>query len=270
MPKSVIKNLSIEDICIDAGTQIREKIDEEMVSEYAENMDRGDVFPPIQVVFDGVKNYLTDGFHRYHAARKNGYITIDATVTNGTVREARLASYAANGKHGLRLTNNEKRKCIFFMLDDLEYSDWLDSEIARHCNVSRAFVGRLRKERETPKPKTSAKTPVGDKPIKEEKAKDDLPPEVTPVDSRADDALKMLSEENDTLTQRLAVAAMDATDEEKSMASSLMNDYVKQICLLNIELVSVKISRDRFQAENSELKKQVASLQRHIKKLDQS
>jgi len=270
MAKSFTKTLDIDDICIDAGTQVREKIDEEIVQQYADDMDHGDVFPPIQVVFDGVKNYLTDGFHRYHAARKNGYITIEAVGVNGTVREARLASYAANGKHGLRLTHAERRKVVFAMLDDIEYSDWLDTEIARHCGVSKSFVGKLRKELEIPKAKTSAKTPVGDKPIKEEKAKDDLPPEVQPPDNLAEEAMQMLFSENEALTHRLAVAAMDATEEEKAMASTLINDYLEQIRILNIELVSVKGSRDRFQNENSELKKQIASLQRQLKKFQQS
>ena len=270
MRKSVTKILNVDEICIDAGTQIRDAIDEVVVKDYAEDMMEGDVFPCIDVVFDGVKYYLTDGFHRYHATRKNGKVSIEVNVFTGTLRDAKLASLSANGTHGLRLTHAEKRKCVVSMLDDLEYSGWTNAAIARHCNVSRSFVGKVRDELEMPKKKTSAKTPVGDKPIKEEKAKDDLPPEVAPPDNRANEALQMLSEENENLTQRLAVAAMDATEEEKALASTLMNDYVEQIRLLNIELVSVKISRDRFQAENSELKKQVASLQRHIKKSEQS
>jgi hypothetical protein len=59
---------------------------------------------------------------------------------------------------------------------------------------------------------------------------------------------------------------MDATDEEKALATTLIADYAEQIRVLNIELVSVKLSRDRFQAENSELKKQVKSLEHVIKK----
>ena len=78
--------------------------------------------------------------------------------------------------------------------------------------------------------------------------------------------MQMLAEENETLSQRLAVAAMDATDEEKALATTLITDYAEQIRVLNIELVSVKLSRDRFQAENSELKKQVSGLQRQLKK----
>lgn len=267
MAKAVTKMLNIDDICIDAGTQVREEINEEVVQDYAEKMRDGAAFPAIEVVFDGAKNYLTDGFHRYHAHRKNGKVSIEALVTTGTPREARLASYAANGKHGLSLTNKEKRKCVFAMLDDLEYSGWPDNKIAGHCNVGRSFVGKLRKELETPKAKTSAKTPVGDKPIKEEPNVKDLPPE---PDNRDQEAMQMLASENETLTQRLAVAAMDATEDEKALASSLISDYAEQIRMLNIELVSVKASRDRFQNENAELKKQVARLQRQLKTLQEA
>lgn len=258
----MLKILNINNIRIDAGTQSRESIDENVVKDYAECMADGVGFPPIEVTFDGVENYLTDGFHRYHAHRKNGKASIEAEITNGTLRDAKLASYAANGRHGLRPSNADKRKAVMAMLDDMEYSGWPNVEIAVHCAVSRVYVANLRKELETPKEKTSAKAKVGDKPLKDEISTTDLPPE----DNRAEEAMQMLAADNETLTQRLAVAAMDATEEEKGMATTLIADYAEQIRILNIELVSVKLSRDRFQAENSELKKQVKSLENVIKK----
>jgi len=268
MLKGTSKVLNIQNICIDAGTQVRSAIDEQVVMNYAESMNDGAVFPAIEVVFDGVENYLTDGFHRYHAHLKNGKASIEAFVINGTLRDAKLLSYRANTMHGLTLSAADKRKAVLAMLDDMEYCEWSNKAIARHCNVSGAWVGRLRTELENPKPKSSAKTSSGDKPIKEE-PKADLPPEKQPdepADTRENDALLMLSEENDNLTQRLAVAAMDATDEEKAMATTLIADYVEQIRLLKIDLVAVKVSRDQYQNENAELKKQVASLQRQLKK----
>lgn len=255
----MLKILNIKNIRIDAGTQSRESIDENVVKDYAECMADGVGFPPIEVTFDGVDNYLTDGFHRYHAHRKNGKDSIEAEITNGTLRDAKLASYAANGRHGLRPSNADKRKAVMAMLDDMEYSGWANVEIAVHCAVSRVYVANLRKELETPKEKTSAK--VGNKPPKDEIST--LPPE---EDNRAEEAMLMLATENETLNQRLAVAAMDATEEEKALATTLIADYAEQIRILSIELASVKMSRDRFQAENSELKKQVKSLEHIIKK----
>jgi hypothetical protein len=251
----VLKTLNINNIRIDAGTQSREAINEDVVKDYAEQMAEGTEFPAIEVMFDGVENYLTDGFHRYHAHRKNGKASVIVDVTNGTLRDAKLASYGANGTHGLRPSNADKRKAVMAMLDDMEYSGWSNVEIAEHCAVSRVYVANLRKELETPKEKTSAK--VGNKPPKDEISTTDLPPETPePPDNRAEEAMQMLAADNETLNQRLAVAAMDATDEEKALATTLIADYAEQIRVLNIELVSVKLSRDRFQAENSELKKQ--------------
>jgi ParB-like chromosome segregation protein Spo0J len=269
MLKGTTKVLNIQNICIDAGTQVRSAIDEQVVMDYAESMKEGAIFPAIEVVFDGVENYLTDGFHRYHAHLKNGKTSIEAFVINGTLRDAKLLSYRANTMHGLTLSAADKRKAVLAMLDDMEYCEWSNKAIARHCNVSGAWVGRLRTELENPKPKTTAKTSpkTSDKPLKEE-PKADLPPEkiTEPADTRENDALVMLSEENETLTQRLAVAAMDATDDEKAMASTLIADYIEQIRLLKIDLVAVKSSRDQYQNENAELKKQVAALQRQLKK----
>lgn len=266
MREGTTKILNIKDVCIDAGTQIRSAIDEDMVKDYADNMKDGAVFPAIEVVFDGLENYLTDGFHRYHAHLKNGKVSIEALVINGTLRDAKLRSYSANAMHGLSLTRAEKRKAVVAMLDDMEYCEWSNKAIARHCNVSAAWVGKLRTELENPKPKSSAKVHVGDKPIKDEPSKTDLPPETPPPDEKANEALLMLSEENETLTHRLAVAAMEATDEEKSMASILLIGYQEEIRVLKIDLVAVKNSRDQYQNENAQLKKQIASLQRQIKK----
>ena len=265
MREGTTKILNIKDICIDAGTQIRSAIDEDMVKDYADNMKDGAVFPAIEVVFDGLENYLTDGFHRYHAHLKNGKASIEALVINGTLRDAKLRSYSANAMHGLSLTRAEKRKAVVAMLDDMEYCEWSNKAIARHCNVSAAWVGKLRTELENPKPKSNAKVNVGDKPIKDE-PKTELPPETPPADEKANEALLMLSEENETLTHRLAVAAMDATDEEKSMASILLIQYQEEIRILKIDLVAVKNSRDQYQNENAQLTKQIASLQRQIKK----
>jgi hypothetical protein len=265
MREGTTKILNIKDVCIDAGTQIRSAIDEDMVKDYADSMKDGAVFPAIEVVFDGLENYLTDGFHRYHAHLKNGKASIEALVINGTLRDAKLRSYSANAMHGLSLTRAEKRKAVVAMLDDMEYCEWSNKAIARHCNVSAAWVGKLRTELENPKPKAKAKVHAGDKPIKDE-PKADLPPETPPADDKANEALVMLSEENETLTHRLAVAAMDATDEEKSMASILLIGYQEEIRVLKIDLVAVKNSRDQYQNENAQLKKQIASLQRQIKK----
>ena len=45
--------ISISDIRLDLSTQVRLKTDNEVVTDYAEAMERGDKFPPVVVFFDG-------------------------------------------------------------------------------------------------------------------------------------------------------------------------------------------------------------------------
>ncbi len=138
--------IKLKKISIDGGTQPREDINEEIVSEYAEAMKEGDTFPPIVVFNDGVKYWLADGFHRYHASNKIGYLDIQAEVNQGTKRDAVLYSVSANSKHGLRRTNADKRKAVLTLLNDEEWSAWSDREIARQCQVSPKTVSKYREK----------------------------------------------------------------------------------------------------------------------------
>jgi hypothetical protein len=61
---------------------------------------------------------------------------------------------------------------------------------------------------------------------------------------------------------------MDATEEEKQAATELITELREELRLTKIELEAVKINRDQYQAENSQLKKQVLAMQRQIKKLE--
>jgi FtsZ-binding cell division protein ZapB len=58
---------------------------------------------------------------------------------------------------------------------------------------------------------------------------------------------------------------MEGTEEEKEMAKQTIAELHDEIKLLKIELSSVKTSRDAFQRENNELKKQIKAMQRQLK-----
>jgi hypothetical protein len=137
---------NIELISIDKGTQSRIAINQETVDDYARHMEDGAKFPPVVVFTDGVEHYLADGFHRYFANRKLQRTTISVDIVKGTLREAVLHSLKANREHGLRPTNEDKRKGVMSMLTDPEWKIWADREVARHCGVSHVFVAKLRKE----------------------------------------------------------------------------------------------------------------------------
>ena len=138
------KLLGIDVVRIDGDTQSRDEINQSLINDYAEDMDRGDVFPAILVFFDGVSYWLADGFHRYFAVKKLGLGSISADVRQGTKRDAWLYSLEANGRHGERRTAADKRKSVLRALDDFELSTWSDVEIARKCVVSDRFVSKMR------------------------------------------------------------------------------------------------------------------------------
>lgn len=137
-------NLNIADIRVNGGTQSRAGINRETVAEYAEAMQGGAVFPPLVVFHDGASYWLADGFHRYHAYAQINSHDVSADVRQGSQRDAILFSVGANASHGLRRTNDDKRRAVMVLLNDSEWSAWSDREIARQAGVSNRFVGNLR------------------------------------------------------------------------------------------------------------------------------
>ena len=140
--------LRLDQIRIDGGTQPRAAINEDVVKDYADVLTNGGDLPPITVYRDGATHWLADGFHRWHAHRKARGDTgmIEADIREGTKRDAVLHSVGANATHGLRRSNEDKRKAVTTLLEDDEWAQWSDREIARQCAVSPTFVGRIRNE----------------------------------------------------------------------------------------------------------------------------
>lgn len=139
-----IATLPLDRIRLDGGTQSRAAIHEPTVSEYAEALEGGAEFPPIEVCLDGSDYWPWDGFHRLLAHKRAGKGKIRARVTTGSRRDAVLLSLGANASHGLRRTNDDKRRSVLAMLADAEWSSWSDREIARRCGVTHPFVAALR------------------------------------------------------------------------------------------------------------------------------
>jgi uncharacterized ParB-like nuclease family protein len=139
----VEKIIKLCEIRLDGGTQPRTEIDQNLVDEYAENIDQ---LPPVTVFFDGVKYWLADGFHRYHAHNRANLSEINCIVINGTQRDAILHSVGVNADHGKRRTNEDKRKAVLTLLKDEEWSKWSNRQIAKACKVSPGFVDIIRKD----------------------------------------------------------------------------------------------------------------------------
>lgn len=136
--------IDISQIRVNGGTQSRAGINLEVVADYAELVKSGTVFPPVIVFFDGWEYWLADGFHRYEAYAKAGIYKIPADIRQGSQRDAILFSVGANASHGLRRTRDDKRRAVLTLLNDPEWSQWSDREIARQCGVSHEFVRRSR------------------------------------------------------------------------------------------------------------------------------
>lgn len=262
------KPLPISAIRIDGGTQSRSRIIQDMVDDYASAMAEGAEFPPVVTFFDGKDYWLADGFHRYHATKKNRKASIVANIVNGTVRDAILYSFGANGMHGMQLTNEDKRRIVTEMLDDFEWGAWSDREIARACHVSHTFVSKLRGGAAPEKVKFKSKTGEvhernrQNKPAKEPVLKEPVIPQESPIQNEQEETIKFLISENEKLSDQLAVkGAADPKAAEETIA-----ELREELRVLRIELAAVKTSRDQFQAENSQLKKQVAMYQRQLKK----
>ena len=87
--------LQLKSVRLDGGTQPRQFVNEDVVNEYSEHMLEEAAFPPVDVFHDGANYWLVDGFHRYFATKKAGFLDIEATVHQGTRRDAVLFSIGA-------------------------------------------------------------------------------------------------------------------------------------------------------------------------------
>ena len=98
---------------LDLALQTRAAINEEIVKDYAALLADGTALPPVNVYADADgRLYLTDGYHRVAAARRNGAAEVDAVVVNATRADALRAALKANAAHGFMRTNADKRHAL--------------------------------------------------------------------------------------------------------------------------------------------------------------
>ena len=60
-----------------------------------------------------------------------------------------LFSVGANHAHGLRRTNEDKRRAVTTLLLDAQWTQWSDREISRRCGVDHKTVGAVRAQLQT-------------------------------------------------------------------------------------------------------------------------
>jgi hypothetical protein len=142
--KTLPTEVPINSLVLDAGTQLREELNDRQVQNLVEALERGDTLPPIGVVIDGDKIYPWDGFHRHAAHCRMGaqMVAVDATI--GTLRDAMRLAASANGAEQAARSDETKRRQVQVILDDPEWQGWSDNAIAQHCRVSRTLVRSMR------------------------------------------------------------------------------------------------------------------------------
>lgn len=246
---------------LDGDTQPRVSLNEETVQDYAEAVMNGAQFPPVSVFHDGSSYWLADGFHRYFAHKRAGLTEIEADVQNGTLRDALLHSIGSNASHGLRRTNEDKRRAVLILLNDPEWSEWSDMEISRRACVSNATVHRVKKSLQLEQKPERKFTKNGTQHTMDvskitEKKEDKEEYKHDPVAEMATE-LEAVMEENKRLRENVALEMADIPEAEKLDIHEQIEKYRQEIKVLETELKAVKRSRDTLQNENAELKKQV-------------
>lgn len=148
--------VALSDVILKRELQPRISEDAVSIKEYASNMkvrsdgvvvdQAGDEWPKIVVFEKGNDIWLVDGWHRFKAAQKKGIEHFQVSRHRGNLRDALLFSFQVNDKHGLRRTNEDKRRVVQKALNDKEWRKWSDRKLAEKCRVSAPFVGKIRKE----------------------------------------------------------------------------------------------------------------------------
>jgi hypothetical protein len=155
---SRLLQLRLDQVVADPDVQQRAGYDRDTVADYAEIYQdpAGPELPPV-VCFFGPDDrlpaerqrpvyWLADGFQRRLGAEEAGIGVLTCQVHDGDRRAAILYATAANARHGLRRTNEDKRRAVLTLLRDPEWSEWSDREIARRTETSNTFVSLLRHE----------------------------------------------------------------------------------------------------------------------------
>lgn len=252
------RTIKLDEVRIDGGTQIRVNISQETVYKYKENMEDGDVFPALEVVYDGANYWLIDGFHRYHAMKLIGYRTVEVLYRPGTLREARILALAMNSKHGLPRTNADKRNAVEKALEMEEFKSATDADIAKACDVSKPFVAAIRRPEAKERQKESMEKHIRKR--AQEIAQKDSNAITDPRAGEAPDEAEMRATELAHQADLETMHKLLEADEPLKVA----HEEIQRLTHLNAQL---EVRLNGLMAEKNEAVKMVKSLQKQLDKL---
>ncbi len=283
-----VMTLQLSEITVDPELQSRATLNQSVVREYAEDFRiEGVIVPAVSVFHDGESYWLADGFHRLAAFKSLGRDTIEAHVYTGNRRDALLQSCSANVNHGLRRTLEDKRRAVTVLLNDPEWKNWSDNEISTKCSVGRRLVSTIRKSLGHCTSERTYRTKHGSLSImktaeighsagppltQDFQMSDGAPPPMTEIEALTQKLLEtenLCSEtlnENEKLRDAIAIGQYDASDIEKIDVEEALADLREQIRIKDIEIASLRESRDTYQNRCAEQMKQIKVLQAKLKK----
>lgn len=148
-----IEMLSPSELILAPALQARVEMSDDVVDDYAEAMMAGAEFPPVKVIrvlhapVGGVAGpHLVDGWHRHLAHRHaRPHEDIACEVRDGTWTDALLEAARANSAHGLRRSQDDKRRAVQLLLREGDYCGMSNRSIAELAAVSHTFVAGVRK-----------------------------------------------------------------------------------------------------------------------------
>lgn len=135
--------MPIEKIAIYGGTQARASTNDDAIDSYVESIQSGQLFPPVEIYFDGTKYWLADGFHRLLAYKRAGKTDVQSRIFKGSRKDALLHALGANSKNSLYRSNADKRNAVEIALD--EFPEETNAFIAKICAVSPTMVSNARR-----------------------------------------------------------------------------------------------------------------------------
>jgi hypothetical protein len=140
-----VSSVPISTLDLDPVLQLR-PLDEENVLRLMEVLDDLD---PVEVFKEcegaRLRNWLANGYHRLEAHRRAGRTHIMASLRDGSKRDALLHAIATNGRSGLPLSREDKRRAIEHVLADPELGKLSSRAIADRCRVDHKTVEAIRK-----------------------------------------------------------------------------------------------------------------------------
>ena len=268
------EKIKLQKIRLDGGTQPRKEIDEPLVQHYTEVLLEGkNKFPPIDLWFDGKSYWPSDGFHRFHAHKRAGFLDIESNVKQGTKRDAFIACLFANGKHGKQRTPDERRWVVQLALEDIELGEKSDAEIGVHCDVSAMTVGRVRKALGLTK--TVRTNKKGQKVNISNIGRVKVEPPFWPAAPTEEDKMQemakehtIIAEENAKLKDQLAIKSLPVSTTAKKEIEETIESLRAQVKDLEFQLRTMTQSRNEFQSKNAEMIKQMAYWKKRAEKAE--